>query len=155
MTATSLLANLRARGLALSPQGDGIAIAPRKLLTDADRAAVLSRKAEILSLLAAEKAQALLASAVRREFDAIDAWTGDLRARGVITDLSRYLREEMPDLHRRIASAEAGMDAAVLAGDLRALDAALASWSLRWRAARRAFESAAGLRMSEETRDGS
>jgi len=52
MTATDLLMDLRARGLRLWGEGEGLAVAPRARLLDADRAAITAHKPALLALLA-------------------------------------------------------------------------------------------------------
>jgi hypothetical protein len=54
VTARSLLANLRARGLQLQHVGSALHIKPRAALTDADRAAIREHLVEIKALLQAE-----------------------------------------------------------------------------------------------------
>src|SRR5262245_45127373 len=56
MNAETLYTALRAREMSLSVVGDRLALTPRELLTDADRAALRTHKAEIIELLAKESA---------------------------------------------------------------------------------------------------
>ncbi|HWQ35420.1 MAG TPA: hypothetical protein VNQ79_21415 [Blastocatellia bacterium] len=51
MSATTLIDDLRQRGFALTPEGNGIRITPASALTDADRAAIRAHKAALLELL--------------------------------------------------------------------------------------------------------
>lgn len=53
--ALDLLAELRAVGLALSPEGDGLCVCPRSKLTEARRQAILTHKRELLAVLEAER----------------------------------------------------------------------------------------------------
>lgn len=55
MDAHQLLIDLRARGIRLSPEGN-IAVEPKELLSDADRAAIRQAKSELLQILMAETA---------------------------------------------------------------------------------------------------
>jgi hypothetical protein len=51
VTAPELLTDLRARGLRLWCRGDGLHVAPRALLVEADRAAITTHKSALLALL--------------------------------------------------------------------------------------------------------
>lgn len=53
--ALELLADLRAVGLALTPDGDGLRVSPRSKLTEARRQAILTHKRELLAALEAEQ----------------------------------------------------------------------------------------------------
>jgi hypothetical protein len=54
MHATTLLVDLRARGLRLRVDGETLLVSPRRLLTDADRAALRMNKPALRLLLQAE-----------------------------------------------------------------------------------------------------
>src|SRR5262252_6766549 len=55
MTAASLIADLRARGITLEPRGDRVRFRPASAVTEAEVEAIRYHKAEILRLLAAER----------------------------------------------------------------------------------------------------
>jgi hypothetical protein len=61
VTARSLLANLRARGLRLKHVGARLHVAPRTALTDADREALREHRMELVALLHAETDPAVTA----------------------------------------------------------------------------------------------
>ena len=69
--AQGLIANLAARGITLTPNGDSLIVQPRERLTDADRDAIRQHKAGLLALLCeqAETNRIARLDAERREVD--------------------------------------------------------------------------------------
>jgi hypothetical protein len=83
MLGTTLLAGLRARGLQLRVDGETLLVSPRRLLTDADRAALRMNKPALRLLLEAEGAAPLDAEAdpgVAVAHDVFPAETGSSSA---------------------------------------------------------------------------
>lgn len=154
MTLPEIFAAVNALGVTLLPgEGGKIRVRPAGALPQDLREAIVARRDEILSQLSASlprsAALELLADAVRREYDGIDAWASRLRERGMADDLAGWLRENAPDLAERIRLAEGEANLATAAADVEELRRALARWSLRWRTARRLFEESLRSRRRE------
>ena len=109
MTAQSILAQARAAGLVLRPNGDNIGIRPAARLSPELREAIAACKTEVLRLLR-EKRQAEISTAYAEAFSRLsNTYGGDL----VGTQWER-ITSEHPALARAIATSEAACDAAAL-----------------------------------------
>lgn len=156
MTPAAFVEDLRRRGIQVHVVGRHIAVSPPRLLTQSDRAALKEQRDRIVELMVsagATRAATLcdaLARVVNETYAEIDAWARGLGGIHLTSDLCRWLREVAPDLMERIRQAENEADEAVLAGDAARLDAALARWKLRWRAARTGMEYELGIRLDED-----
>jgi hypothetical protein len=108
MTAGALVADLAARGMVLRRRGLELRAAPRRLLTDADRAALRAAKTDVLAVLAdlealerdgtAPRLRAIGATLTAEEHQrlAAEATAGDRLAALICAVLASVLRTEAP-----------------------------------------------------------
>lgn len=122
-------------------------------ISDTSRPALLRKAREAVgdprSRTVGENLLDLLAEAVRAEDARHREWLDGIRTRGISANLTRWLREEAPDLYARIRSAEEEADAGVLMQNAEQVREAMSRWRNRWRVARIGFEYASGLREDE------